>query len=230
MNRKIKTRDMRVFFLFGLIILFYQAKSQNSTKELILMNRNIIPEELTSTSDEVVFMGNSIFESWSKFDSVFFIQNRFVNKGISGQTSLQMLGRFRQDVINVKPRSVVILAGTNDIAGNMGPVTLESIFYNIQSMTELAKYNGIKVYICSVLPVLKYKWAPQVEPVEKIINLNHLLKDYCTSQNIEYVDFYTKMADSSKGLDKLYTADGVHPNAKGYAVMEEILMNVIQSR
>jgi lysophospholipase L1-like esterase len=171
----------------------------------------------------VVFMGNSITEGWLKADSAFFAGKPYINRGISGQTTPQMLLRFRQDVIELKPAVVVILAGTNDIAENTGPTTLEAIFGNIVSMAELAKANNICVVLSSVLPANKYNWRPQLQPAEKIAALNVLLKDYCNKHKITYVDYYSPMVDDLKGLDKKYSNDGVHPTLAGYKIMEPLV-------
>jgi len=171
----------------------------------------------------VVFMGNSITEGWSKMNSAFFAGKPYINRGISGQTTPQMLVRFRQDVIDLKPAVVVILAGINDIAENTGPTTLKAIFDNIVSMTELAKANNIRVVLCSVLPAYSFKWRPHLQPAEKIAALNTMIKAYCQQQNIEYVDYYSAMVDERKGLDKKYTNDEVHPTLAGYRVMEPLV-------
>ena len=167
----------------------------------------------------VVFMGNSITEGWSNFDKDFFINNPFVNRGISGQTTPQMLIRFRPDVVNLKPTSVVILAGINDIAGNTGPISLENTAENIMSMAEIAIANNIKVYICSTLPAIDFPWSPGLNPGPKVLKLNSLLKDYCDKNNITYVDYFSAMADEKGGLKvPEYTSadDLVHPNLAGY--------------
>ena len=181
-------------------------------------------------SNRVVFMGNSITEGWSNFDKDFFINNPFVNRGISGQTTPQMLIRFRPDVVNLNPKAVVILAGINDIAGNTGPMSLENIAENIISMAEIAKANNIKVYICSTLPAIEFLWSPGLEPAPKVIKLNTILKDYCTKNNITYVDYYSSMVDDEGGLKvPEYTAanDLVHPNLAGYKVMEKIILKAL---
>jgi acetyl esterase/lipase/lysophospholipase L1-like esterase len=175
----------------------------------------------------IVFMGNSITDSWQKFDSVFFSNKAYVNRGISGQTTPQMLLRFREDVIDLKPAVVVILAGINDIAGNTGPTTLENIFGNISSMAELAKMHHIKVVISSVLPAFDFPWRPGLEPAEKIAALNAMLKSYAANNNIIYLDYYSAMVDERKGLSKSLTYDGVHPNLAGYKVMEPLLVKAI---
>jgi len=175
----------------------------------------------------IVFMGNSITESWQKFDSIFFSNNAFVNRGISGQTTPQMLLRFREDVIDLNPTVVVILAGINDIAENTGPTTLENIFGNIASMAELARINHIKVVISSVLPAFNFPWRPGIKPAEKIAALNSMLKSYTAKNNFVYVDYYSSMVDERKGLQTKFTYDGVHPNLVGYKVMEPLVVKAI---
>ena len=182
--------------------------------------------------ERVVFMGNSITEGWSNFDKNFFINNSFVNRGISGQTTPQMLIRFRPDVVNLKPKSVVILAGINDIAGNTGPISLENTAENIISMAEIAIANNIKVYICSTLPAIDFPWSPGLSPGPKVIKLNSLLKEYCDKDNITYVDYFSAMADEKGGLKvPEYTSadDLVHPNLAGYKVMEKIILDALKN-
>lgn len=176
----------------------------------------------------VVFMGNSITEFWKTIDTAFFVRNKsFVDRGISGQTTPQMLVRFREDVINLNPSAVVILAGTNDIAGNTGPTTIERIFGNIVTMAELARINKIKVILCSVLPVYEYEWSPGLEPAGKIVKLNTMLKEYCKENKLVYVDFHSALADEKMGLKAEYSPDGVHPNLKGYKVMDALVEDAI---
>ena len=181
--------------------------------------------------DRVVFMGNSITEGWSNFDKDFFINNPFVNRGIGGQTTPQMLIRFKPDVVNLNPKAVVILAGINDIAENTGPVTIENIAENIISMAEIAKANEIKVFICSTLPAIDFPWSPGMEPGPKVIKLNSILKNYCDSNNIPYVDYFSAMSDEKGGLKvpEYTTADDlVHPNLAGYKVMEKIILKALE--
>jgi lysophospholipase L1-like esterase len=168
-------------------------------------------------------MGNSITEGWLKSDPGFFEGKAYLNRGISGQTTPQMLIRFRQDVIDLQPTVAVLLAGTNDIAENKGPTTLEAIYENIVSMAELAKVHHIRMVICSVLPVYDYPWRPGLQPAEKIYKLNQMLESYCRQENITYVDFHTPMADDRKGLKIIYGEDGVHPNLTGYRFMEPLV-------
>lgn len=176
----------------------------------------------------VVFMGNSITEFWKTIDTAFFARNKsFIDRGISGQTTPQMLVRFREDVINLNPSAVVILAGTNDIAGNTGPTTLEKIFGNIVSMAELARANKIKVILCSVLPVYEYEWSPGLEPAGKIVKLNSMLQAYCKENKLVYVDYHSALADEKMGMKAEYSPDGVHPNLMGYKVMDALVEEAI---
>jgi len=177
--------------------------------------------------NRVVFMGNSITDGWVYVDSVFFAGKPYIGRGISGQTTPQMLVRFRADVIALKPAVVVILAGTNDIAGNTGPSTLEMIMDNIISMSELAKANGIKVVLSSVLPAYDYPWKPGLEPANKIISLNKMIKDYAGKSGCIYLDYFTPMVDERNGLKAAYSEDGVHPNLAGYKIMEPLAEKAI---
>jgi lysophospholipase L1-like esterase len=180
-----------------------------------------------TNENRVVFMGNSITEGWSRTDPSFFEGKPYINRGISGQTTPQMLLRFRQDVIDLKPKVVVILAGTNDIAGNTGPMTLEQSMDNIISMAQLAKANGIKVAISSVIPAYDFRWRPGLEPAEKIVALNKMIKDYCNKNNIVYIDYHSAMKDERNGLRKELGEDGVHPNMEGYKIMEPLVEKAI---
>ncbi|MEM9327650.1 MAG: SGNH/GDSL hydrolase family protein [Bacteroidota bacterium] len=171
----------------------------------------------------VVFMGNSITDAWIRVSPEFFEGKPYIDRGISGQTTPQMLVRFRQDVIDLNPHAVVILAGTNDIAGNTGPSTQEMIAGNLASMAEVANANGIKVVMASVLPAFNYRWRPEVKDVaQKIVDLNAWIKSYCEEKGFVYLDYHTPMKDERNGLPKKYSEDGVHPTKAGYAVMEEL--------
>ncbi len=176
----------------------------------------------------VVFMGNSITEGWAPLFPTQFAGKPYIGRGISGQTTPQMLVRFRQDVIALKPKVVVILAGTNDIAGNTGPSTLEMIEDNLASMSELAQANGIRVVLCSVLPVSDYPWKRGIEPGPKIVTLNAWIKEYAKTHRAEYADFHSAMKDEKLGLPPNLAADGVHPNADGYAIMAPIVEAAIK--
>ncbi|GAB1307329.1 SGNH/GDSL hydrolase family protein [Urechidicola sp. KH5] len=177
---------------------------------------------------EVVFMGNSITEGWVHNFPAFFTDNNYVGRGISGQTTPQMLVRFRQDVVALKPKAVVILAGTNDIAGNTGPSTIEMIADNIFSMAEIAKANNIKVIISSVLPVYDYPWKPGLEPAQKIIDLNSMLAAYAKKNGHTYLDYHTAMADERQGMKKEYSYDEVHCTKEGYEVMNSLVSKAIK--
>ncbi len=176
----------------------------------------------------VIFIGNSITEFWSKVVPEFFSQNGYINRGISGQTSPQMLVRFRADVVNLKPAVVIIAAGTNDIAGNTGPSTLEMIAANIFSMAEIARSNGIKVILTSVLPVYDYPWKPGLNPAEKIVALNQMIKDYASRNKCIYLDYHSALKDERNGMKPEYAKDGVHPNEAGYKVMMPLCSEAIK--
>jgi acyl-CoA thioesterase I len=174
----------------------------------------------------VVFMGDSITEGWGMKGSggepdrgLFFPGKPYVNRGISGQTTPQMLVRFRQDVIELKPKVVVLLAGTNDIAENTGRMTLEETEGNVASMSELTRANGIRVVLCSVLPASDFRWHPGLEPAPKIRALNEWIQAYAAKNGFVYVDYYSHMVNDAGGLKSELSPDGVHPNAAGYAIM-----------
>ncbi len=177
--------------------------------------------------NRVVFMGNSITDSWAPLLDSLFPGKPYIGRGISGQTTPQMLVRFRQDVVALQPTVVVILAGTNDIAGNTGPSTLEMIEDNLASMTEIAQANGIRVVLASVLPVYDYPWRPGLSPAEKIIELNRWIKAYAASHHAVYLDFHSAMADGRQGLPPELSRDGVHPNEAGYRIMAPLTERAI---
>lgn len=173
----------------------------------------------------LVIMGDSITDFWpNRTSSDFFNKNNIVGRGISGQVTSQMLVRFRRDVLDLKPKYVAILAGTNDIAQNQGYISAENIVGNIISMVEIARANKIKPIVCSILPAAKYPWRPEIQSVPMVQKINQMLKDYCKKHKIKYIDFYTPMADENNGLPKKYANDGIHPTSDGYAVMEKVLL------
>jgi lysophospholipase L1-like esterase len=188
---------------------------------------NAAIESSETGKKRIVFMGDSITEFWSNIHPEFFQGKSYINRGISGQTSPQMLLRFRADVIDLKPAAVVILAGGNDIAGNTGPSTLEMIQNNIFSMAELAQIHHIKVILCSVLPANYFYWSPKEKPADTIVELNKNIKSYAERNSIPYVDYYSAMTDDQKGLPFCYSTDGVHPNKGGYQVMEPLVEKAI---
>ena len=173
--------------------------------------------------NRIVFIGDSITEFWKQKDSIFFNQNNYINRGISSQTSVHVLERFDNDVISLKPKSVIILVGINDIAENFGPISLEEIMVNITLMIEKSLKNNIEVLLCSILPANSFYWNPKIHPIEKIIQLNQMIESYCILKQLDFVDYYTEMVDENLSLDKKYTDDGVHPNLEGYLKMKAIL-------
>jgi lysophospholipase L1-like esterase len=183
----------------------------------------------SSGEKRIVFFGDSITEGWKTIHQDFFIGKSYINRGINGQTTSQMLLRFRPDVIELKPKIVVILAGGNDIAGNTGPTTPETILGNLISMCELAKANNIEVVLCSILPANDFPWKRGMEPAQKIESFNAMILKYAKANNIEYVDYYSAMVDEQKGLKAIYSEDGVHPNKEGYLVMESIVETIISN-
>lgn len=187
-------------------------------------------EQIIESNDypEVVFMGNSITEGWVNKQPEFFEENNYVGRGISGQTTPQMLVRFMPDVVALKPKAVVILAGTNDIAGNTGFASVATITNNIKAMSQLAKANDIKVILASILPVYDYPWRPGLEPIDKIAKLNAWIEDYTAQNSFTYLDLFTSLKDEREGLPKKYSGDGVHPNLEGYKVMAPLTKKAIQ--
>jgi lysophospholipase L1-like esterase len=205
--------------------LFSNAQDWPDLKHYQHENDSVL--SLAPVKNRVVFMGNSITQGWKDTHPEFFQKNPYLDRGISGQTTPQMLLRFRQDVISLSPKVVVILAGTNDIAGNTGPSTLEMIRDNIASMAELAKANGIQPIICSVLPAYDYPWHHGLEPNIKIPQLNVLLKAYAQKKGFIYMDYFSAMAQPNNGMIAEYTYDGVHCTSKGYDVMEKLIVPAI---
>ena len=182
----------------------------------------------------VVFMGDSITDGWKLNE--YFPNQPYVNRGISGQTTSQMLLRFRPDVIDLKPKVVVILAGTNDISANTGPMTLEAIEGNLASMAELARANGINVVLASVMPVSDYNTDKSGKaiirtvqrPPAQILALNAWIKNFCTERSLVYLDYFTAMADDKGFLKAEIANDGLHPNAKGYEIIKPLAENAIK--
>ena len=220
---------MKNIFAFTVVLTSFTALSQNldwaNMKRFQAENNKLTAPK--ADENRVVFMGNSITEGWGNIAPEFFAGKPYINRGISGQTTPQMLVRFRQDVVNLKPKVVVILAGTNDIAGNTGPMTLQQTVDNIISMAQLAKANNIKVVISSILPAFDYPWKPGLEPAEKIFTINTLLKDFANKNKCVYLDYFTSMSDERKGLKKELGDDGVHPNLAGYKMMAPLVEKAI---
>ena len=219
-----------VFFMYILTSLVILSNHVNAQ---MMINLNKYKEENSSLGlpkqgeNRIVFMGNSITEDWKSLSPNFFLDNNYVNRGIGGETSSQMLLRFRSDVINLKPSAVVILAGINDIAENQGPISISDIARNIFFMSQLASENNIKVILCSVLPAYDFPWRPGLNPKDKVISLNDLIQKHAQEKSFEYVDYFSSMVDERKGLIKEYGNDEVHPNLEGYRVMESIIQKSI---
>lgn len=211
-----KPKNLLVICLF-LTVSFLSAQDWAQLGHFDTANKEL--PDVKTNENRVVFMGNSITIGWSHHQPEFFEGKPYVNRGISGQTTPQMLVRFREDVIDLKPKVVVILAGTNDIAGNTGPSTLQMIADNLMSMAELAEANGIKVVLCSVLPAYDYPWRKGLMPNEKIPALNKMIKSYANSKGFVYLDYFSSMTDGKNGLREDLGSDGVHPNKKGYELM-----------
>jgi lysophospholipase L1-like esterase len=180
--------------------------------------------------NRVVFFGDSITDFWKLNE--YFPSKPYINRGISGQTTPQMLVRFRQDVVSLRPKAVIILAGTNDIAGNTGPERLEDIEANYASMAEIANANEIRVIFSSVTPIHNY--TPDSQDLfaerspEKILELNRWLKNYCSSHKCAYVDYFSAMVDQKGFMRRDLAEDGLHPNAAGYKVMAPLAEEAIQ--
>jgi lysophospholipase L1-like esterase len=186
---------------------------------------------LKAGEKRVVFYGDSITDAWGRSVGEFFPGKGYINRGISGQTTPQMLVRFRADVIDLKPAVVVILAGTNDIAGNTGPSTLAMIENNLMSMTELARAHGIRVVIASLLPISNYTDATSSErrPPATILALNAWVKDYTTREKLGYIDYFSATVDSTGSLRADLSGDGLHPNAAGYTIMAPLAQKAIDA-
>ena len=199
---------------------FSQSKDWANFGRYENANKEIAGQEINA-----VFMGNSITEGWANQDPEFFTAHGFVGRGISGQTSSEMLVRFRRDVLDLEPEAVAILAGINDIAQNNGYISLENTFGNIVSMCELAKAHRIKVIICSTLPCDRLSWRPEIKPAEQVKELNAMLKDYADRNRILFVDYWSVMANGNGGLDKEISGDGCHPNIDGYEIMEKTFLD-----
>lgn len=231
------TRKIPLLLSFSFLYIMSYAQQDSSALAKLMkqdwaclkcfQDSNSLVQPPAKGEDRVVFMGNSITIGWLHLNPEFFAGKPYINRGISGQTTPQMLIRFRPDVINLKPKVVIILAGTNDIAGNTGYTPVETIFGNIVSMAELAKANGIRVVLSSVLPAYDYPWRKGLQPVPKIADLNQRLKSYAAAHNCIYLDYFSAMAEQNGAMKAELTLDGVHPNKAGYQVMEPLAEKAI---
>ncbi len=223
--------------LFDWIYSHQKAKVEDCTPEWLKFSEDILlgkykeaSEGLrqTDNANSIVFMGDSITEGWESTSPEFWNSHpEFINRGNSGHTTSQMLLRFRQEVILLNPKTVVILAGTNDIAGNTGVTSLETIAQNIYAMADMATQNNIEVIVASVLPAYDYPWKPGLQPAGKIITLNEKLETFAKANNHRYLDYHIHMKDARDGLKEIYTYDMVHCTKEGYQKMEEILVNFL---
>ncbi len=211
-----------------MILLSVAAHAQNWANTTKYSAENQLLSSVKS-DNRIVLMGDSITEFWKQRDPAFFEDKPYLlNRGIGGQTTPQMLARFDQDVIALRPNVVVILAGTNDIAGNTGPISIDGIMENLIQMAERAANHQIKVVMCTLLPAAAFPWNPSVNPTEKIIALNKKIKAYARKKGIVCADYFAVMADQDHRLKKEYSGDGVHPNKKGYKAMEPVLQAALQ--
>lgn len=189
---------------------------------------NIELIENGESKGRVIFIGNSITEGWPEKDPEFFTQNNYIGRGISGQTSPQVLLRFRKDVVELQPSIVVINIGTNDIAENTGKYNSDFTLGNIISMVEIAQANSIQVILCSLLPVDTYPWRFALGNVTPLIDaLNENIKNYALENNIPYADYNSVMRHESGGMIKELSKDGVHPEIEGYKIMESVIQPII---
>jgi lysophospholipase L1-like esterase len=184
---------------------------------------------LAAAPPRLVLMGDSITENWALADPQFF-NGAIVNRGISGQTTPQMLVRFRADVISLRPQIVHILAGTNDVAGNTGPTRAQDYKDNIMSMAELARAHGIRVILGTIPPAAAFNWRPELHPVPRIRELNTWLRDYAARYKFDFIDYYTPLAGPAGELKGELGNDGVHPNRAGYRIMRDLLAKKLESR
>ena len=215
----------------NIIILFLTMSVFGYSQDWFGFNRYKADNELIMASKaytDVVFMGNSITDNWAYFHPNFFSEHNFCGRGIGGQTSAQMLVRFTADVINLHPKAVVIMAGTNDVAHNDLFVTPDHVIENIVAMCDLAKANGIIPIISSIPPCVEFVWRTEIENAgQTIVNLNKTLKAYAKANDIVYVDYHSAFADEHLAFPKNLSEDGCHPNPDTYFTMEEMVLKAI---
>ena len=189
-------------------------------------SENEILHNSDNDGNRIVLIGDSITEGWSLMDPDFFNNNNLINRGISGQTSPQMLIRFKQDAVHLKPKLIIINAGTNDIAANTGPATPEMIIDNITSMAEIGLKSSINIALSTILPVDRYDWNETIKDAPEMVSkVNSSLKKYSEDNNLIFIDYYSSLVNKNKGMDSSYANDGVHPTKEGYDVMAIVLKN-----
>lgn len=226
-------RKITIMLLGCLCLAWTDANAQKNHNEWANYKKyDKANKELSAPSKKekrVVFMGNSITEEWVRIHPEFFKENNYIGRGISGQTTYQFLLRFRNDVINLKPKLVIINGGTNDVAENTGAFEIETTFGNIASMAEIAKANKIKVILTSVLPAAGFRWNKKItDAPDRIEALNAKIKAYAKENKIPYVDYYPAMVTPKRALNPDYSKDGVHPTLEGYLVMEVLIKPAIE--
>lgn len=186
------------------------------------LNKSLPP----ATKNRVVYFGDSITEGWLK--RIPGITDDTINRGVGGQTSTQMLIRFRADVLNLNPKIVHIMAGTNDIAGNTGPTSYVRMQEAIMSMVEQARVRGIRVILGSIPPAKSFGWNPTIKPRAHIQHMNKWLQEYAKHENLIYADYHSQLVDRDGGFESRFTFDGVHPNSDGYAIMEAVAKEALK--
>lgn len=230
---KISVKSISFLFLFSVINLSINAQQKMNEnwaewanfKKYASQNSKVLspaPKER-----RVVFLGNSIFEGWLNLRPEFFAGKPYYDRGISGQTTPQMLLRFYEDVLALKPSVMVLKAGINDIAQNNAPYDPTHTLNNIKAIAQLARANKIKVILCSVLPANDFRWRPGLDPADKVIALNVEIKKFADENKFFYLDLYSSVVDDKKGMKKEFSEDGVHPTVEGYKVMEPLLEEAI---
>ncbi len=221
----------RILFTALMCVFAVSAIAQDKKKDWAQFGRYEKANEEVLARDvrpDAVFMGNSITDGWARQDPEFFDSNNFVGRGIGGQTSSEMLVRFRRDVIDLNPKCVVILSGTNDIAQNNGYIKPENTLGNIISMCELAKANGIKVILCSITPTSVFGWRREVNPVPLIAELNKMIEAYAKENGIYYLNYHPALTDEKGGIPAKWSNDTCHPNLECYrTVMEPMVCEAI---
>lgn len=208
------------------VILAINASAQEPVKDWARTNKYAERNAEVKVKPVAVFMGDSITEQWYGTDKPFFTDNNYLGRGISGQTTAHMLVRFHSDVVDLHPKYVAIMAGTNDIAGNNGPIAIDKIADNIIAMCEIAKANKIKPIICSVTPVNRYGWSKIVtgDPSPIIMELNSKLEAYAAkTKGVQYVDYFSALKTEANGIQDQYTKDGCHLTLEGYKVIEALI-------
>ena len=204
------------------------AQKQGQDKDWALYSRYAEANDTITVAPKAVFMGNSITENLLKFHPYFFRSPGYAARGISGQTTYHMLARFHSDVVALKPKAVVILSGINDIARNSGIISLENIMGNIISMCDIARANGIVPILCSILPADRFSWRPDLKPAPLVVELNGMIKAYAQEAGLEYVDYYTSLADENGALKEGLSKDHCHPYPEVYVPMEETIVKAIE--